>query len=84
MGLLLLALAKKSEDLTRASFAVFFAIALMSLPTYMTGYPAEKALVLVVSGGISGSLRGLRFPFLSFPHVALVLEQLDLRLYSPI
>lgn len=44
LGLLLLAIAKKSEDLTRASFAVFFAIALISLPTYMTGYPAEKAL----------------------------------------
>jgi uncharacterized membrane protein len=44
LGLLLLAIAKKSEDLTRASFAVFFAIALMSLPTYMTGYPAQKAL----------------------------------------
>lgn len=44
VGLLLLAIAKKSEDLTRASFAVFFAIALMSLATYMTGYPAQKAL----------------------------------------
>ena len=44
LGLLLLAFAKKSEELTRASLAVFFAIALVSLPTYMTGYSAQKAI----------------------------------------
>jgi uncharacterized membrane protein len=44
LGLLLLAFAKKSDDLTRASLAVFFALALVSLPTYMTGYPAEKVV----------------------------------------
>ena len=44
LGLLLLAMAKNSEDLTRASFAVFFAIALVSFPAYMTGYPAQSAL----------------------------------------
>lgn len=43
-GLLLLAFAKKSEDLMRASLAVFFALALVSLPTYMTGYSAEKVV----------------------------------------
>lgn len=44
LGLLLLAFAKKSDDLERASLAVVFAIALVSLPTYMTGYPAEQAI----------------------------------------
>jgi uncharacterized membrane protein len=43
-GLLLLAFAKRSDDLKRASLAVYFAIALMSLPTYMTGYSAERAV----------------------------------------
>ncbi len=44
LGLLLLAFAKKSNELTRASLAIFFAIALVSLPTYMTGYSAQRAL----------------------------------------
>ena len=44
LGLLVLAFLKKSEELKRASFALFFAIALMSLPTYMTGYSAQKAI----------------------------------------
>jgi uncharacterized membrane protein len=44
LGLLLLAFAKKSEELKRASLATFFAIALVSLPTYMTGYEAAKAV----------------------------------------
>ena len=43
-GLLLLAFAKKSEELKRASLAVFFAIAIMSLPTYMSGYEAAKVI----------------------------------------
>ena len=44
LGLLLLAFAKKSDELKRASLAVFFAIALLSLPAYMTGYSAQKAV----------------------------------------
>jgi hypothetical protein len=44
LGLLVLAFVKKSDELKRASFALFFAIALMSLPTYMTGYSAQKAI----------------------------------------
>jgi len=44
LGLLLRAFAKKSNELTRASLAIFFAIALVSLPTYMTGYSAQRAL----------------------------------------
>ena len=44
LGLLLLAFAKKSDHVERASLAVFVAIALVSLPTYMTGYSAEQAI----------------------------------------
>jgi uncharacterized membrane protein len=54
LGLLLLAFAKKSSELTRASLAIFFAIALVSLPTYMTGYSAQRALK--DRPGISASL----------------------------
>jgi uncharacterized membrane protein len=43
-GLLLLAFAKKSDDLLRGSFALFFAIALVSLATYMTGHAAEAVM----------------------------------------
>lgn len=43
-GLFLLAVLKKSEDLKRGAMAVFFAIALLSLPTYMSGYSAQKSL----------------------------------------
>jgi uncharacterized membrane protein len=43
-GLFLLALLKKSDDLKRGGLAVFFAIALISLPTYMSGYSAQKSL----------------------------------------
>jgi len=43
-GLLLLALAKRSEELQRAALALFFVIALLSLPTYMTGYSAQNAI----------------------------------------
>src|SRR5258705_2217244 len=44
LGVLLLGLAKRSAELTRGPLALFFAIALVSLPTYMTGYSAQKAL----------------------------------------
>ena len=43
-GILLLAAVKKSEDLERGGLAVLFIIALLALPTYMTGYSAQKAL----------------------------------------
>ena len=43
-GIFLLALVKKSEDLKRGGLAVLFVIALIALPTYMTGYSAQKAL----------------------------------------
>jgi uncharacterized membrane protein len=44
LGLLLLAFAKRSEEMKRGALALFFAIALVSLPTYMTGYSAQKAI----------------------------------------
>src|SRR4029079_5695379 len=43
-GVLMLALTQKSDDLLRASFALFFAIALISLPAYMTGHSAEAVV----------------------------------------
>jgi uncharacterized membrane protein len=43
-GVLLLAFAKKSDDLFRGAFALFFAIALVSVATYMTGHVAEAAM----------------------------------------
>jgi len=43
-GLLLLAFARQSDELKRASLALFFTIALAALPTYMTGYAAQNAL----------------------------------------
>jgi uncharacterized membrane protein len=44
IGVLLLAFAKRSEELKRGALALFFVIALLSLPTYMTGYSAQKAI----------------------------------------
>ena len=53
-GLLLLAFAKNSDDLLRGCFALFFAIALVSLATYMTGHAAEA--VMKDRPGISAEL----------------------------
>ena len=44
LGLFLVSLVGKSDDLKRASLAVFFGIALLSLPTYMTGNAAQAAI----------------------------------------
>jgi len=44
LGVLLLGLVKRSAELTRGALALFFVIALLSLPTYMTGYSAQKAV----------------------------------------
>jgi hypothetical protein len=43
-GVLLLGIAKRNEELQRTAFALFFVIALVSLPTYMTGYSAQEAI----------------------------------------
>jgi uncharacterized membrane protein len=44
LGVFVLALLKQSEDLRRGGLAVLFVIALLSLPTYMTGYSAQKSI----------------------------------------
>ena len=44
VGLFLLGLLNKSEELKRGAMAVVFAMALISLPTYMSGYSAQKSL----------------------------------------
>src|ERR1700752_701800 len=44
LGVLLLGLVKRSAELTRGALALLFVIALLSLPTYMTGYSAQKAV----------------------------------------
>ncbi len=43
-GLFVLALAKRSDDLKRASLAAFFALAVIAVPAYMTGYSAQAAI----------------------------------------
>src|SRR4051812_12896009 len=43
-GLFVAGVAKKSEEIKRGALAVLFVIALLSLPTYMTGYSAAKAV----------------------------------------
>jgi hypothetical protein len=44
LGLFLIAIAGKSDDLKRATLAVFTLIALMSMPAYMSGKAAENVL----------------------------------------
>ena len=44
LGLFLFALIGKSDDLKRASLVIFAGIALLSIPTYMSGNGAEEAL----------------------------------------
>jgi uncharacterized membrane protein len=44
LGLFLFALIGKSDDLKRASLVVFAGIALLAIPTYMSGNGAEEAL----------------------------------------
>ncbi len=44
LGLFLMAIAAKSDDLKRASLVIFFGIALLSIPTFATGTAAELAL----------------------------------------
>lgn len=44
VGLFLLSLVRKSDHLQRASFEVFFIVALLTLPTYLTGVAAQGAI----------------------------------------
>ncbi len=55
LGLLLLALWRKSEELKKAAFAVFVVVALLTIPAYLTGEPAE--------GGVKG-LPGVSSPLI--------------------
>lgn len=44
-GLLALALGRKSEELLRTAFALFAVVALAAVPVYLTGEPAEMAIM---------------------------------------
>jgi uncharacterized membrane protein len=44
LGLYLIALIRKSDDLKRAGLVIFLGIALLTIPTYMTGRAAESAI----------------------------------------
>jgi uncharacterized membrane protein len=44
LGLFLLGIAGKSHDLKRASYVIFVALALLAIPTYMSGSAAAKAI----------------------------------------
>jgi uncharacterized membrane protein len=44
LGMYLIGLAGKSNDLKRASLVVFFLIALLAIPTYLSGNAAQEAL----------------------------------------
>lgn len=46
LGLYVAALATKSNDLKRASLVIFLGIALVSIPTYVTGNAAQEALCM--------------------------------------
>jgi uncharacterized membrane protein len=44
VGMFVMAILRQSEELKQGSLAIMFAIALVALATYMTGYSAEKSL----------------------------------------
>jgi len=44
LGLYLVALFRKSDDLKRASLVIFLGIALLTIPTFMTGKAAQQAI----------------------------------------
>ena len=44
LGVFVTAIAAKSDDLKRASLVIFFAIALLSIPAFVTGTSAKLAL----------------------------------------
>jgi uncharacterized membrane protein len=44
ISVLALGLVRKSDEVTRVGLAILFAVALIALPAYMTGYPAQTAL----------------------------------------
>src|SRR5712692_9796456 len=46
LGLFLVALIGKSDDLKRASLVIFLGIALLTIPTYVTGNAAQEAICM--------------------------------------
>jgi hypothetical protein len=50
VGLLLAAIARKSADLTRASLVIFVGIALLTIPTYVTGNAAREEVCKAPQG----------------------------------
>ena len=46
LGLFLISLLGKSEDLKKASLIVFLGIALLTMPVYMTGNGAQEVICL--------------------------------------
>jgi uncharacterized membrane protein len=51
LGLFLVALVSKSDDLKRACLVIFLGIALLSIPTYVTGNAAQEAICIGPSNG---------------------------------
>lgn len=45
LGLLIIALLRRSDDLRRVSLEVFFVIAVLTIPAYMTGVAAQQSLL---------------------------------------
>jgi uncharacterized membrane protein len=54
LGLYLIALIRKSDDLKRASLVIFLGIGLLTIPTFMTGKAAQAAVV--AQEGVSETL----------------------------
>jgi hypothetical protein len=51
LGLFLVALVGKSDDLKRACLVIFLGIALLTIPTYVTGNAAQEAICIGPSNG---------------------------------
>src|SRR5947209_9343986 len=51
LGLMLVSLGSKSNDLKQASLVVFLGIALLTIPTYVTGNAAQDAICVGPSAG---------------------------------
>lgn len=54
IGLLLIGFTRKSDEIRRVSLGVFFVIALLTIPVYLTGEPAEERVEKSV--GVSKSI----------------------------
>ncbi len=77
LGLFLAAIVGKSENLKRASLVIFFLIALLAIPTYLSGKAAQQAITgrpdvpeaLILASGTLELDRGLpSFDYHVRPH----------------